>query len=392
MNLDVEATMKCIKLCYEEGMEYKGKIYKLKSGAPTGHPISSAIQNIVLSTYETEIYKKYIKSGSLRMYHRWVDDTICIVKSSEKYHLLQELNSLDPTKMLKFTMEESTTESGVNCIAFLDLKIRWGHNLGKFTWSTEVFRKATTSDVMKPFTEFGPENWKTGTLVWFLRRAVTHSSTMKLMDLELNHLRTCFSRVGYPHWLISNKIQKTISVMLGYEKKEVKVGVENKSDRWIVLHLPYSGKAANDCLKKIRYLLPVEKCRVTIAYSTTKFRSLLPKFTPQHGPSRRDPLEVNNCVYKYLCQCGMVYIGETLRRLDIRASEHSRNTEKSRSPMMTHINSCKNEFQKTNFTIVSTGLKGSSARKKYESIFIEFYKKSHQCMNICEKSKVMSIF
>ena len=131
---------------------------------------------------------------------------------------------------------------------------------------------------------------------------------------------------------------------------------------------------------------------MSIAYNTVKFRSLLPKFRPKNTVQRRNPLETNNCVYKYSCGCGLVYIGETLRRLDIRTAEHSRNTQKSRSPMMSHIQECGSKFSALNFSVVAAGLKGISARKKYETIFIEHFSKFRKCMNICEKSKSLSVF
>jgi len=182
MKLYVDELIKIVELCYSEGIEYKGEIYKIKNGCPTGHSISSALQNIVLSTYEEEIYKKYINSGKLRMYHRWVDDTVCIVETECKDQLLKDLNNFDPTGKLKFTIEEASDQNGEKSIAFLDIKIKWHTTEStKFYWSTEVFRKKTTSKVMKPFSDFGPQSWKIGTLVWFLRRAITHSSEAIIM-------------------------------------------------------------------------------------------------------------------------------------------------------------------------------------------------------------------
>jgi len=121
MKLEVGELMKSIELCYSEGIDYKGVIYKIKNGCPTGHAISSALQNIVLSTYEEEIYKKYIVSGKLRMYHRWVDDTICIIDSDCKAQLLKDLNDFDPTGKLKFTIEEACEENFPFCLLPLGL-------------------------------------------------------------------------------------------------------------------------------------------------------------------------------------------------------------------------------------------------------------------------------
>ena len=101
---------------------------------------------------------------------------------------------------------------------------------------------------------------------------------------------------------------------------------------------------------------------------------------------------VNNCIYKYNCTCGQVYIGETKRRLDIRVDEHGRNTEKSRSPMMNHIIECGSTFDRGRFSVVARGLKGALSRKKYETMIIKHYKKFKSCMNICETSRSLSIF
>ena len=101
---------------------------------------------------------------------------------------------------------------------------------------------------------------------------------------------------------------------------------------------------------------------------------------------------VNNCIYKYDCTCGQVYIGETKRRLQIRANEHGRNTVKSRSPMMTHINECGAIFDRGRFSVLAYGLRGTLSRKKYETMIIKHYKKYNSCMNICDTSRSMSIF
>ena len=235
----IDPILNCIELCYNEGIEYKDRIYKLKRGAPTGHSISSAIQNLVLSTYEQKIYQPLIKTGEIKMYNRWVDDVICRIDNKSITEIMKKLNNFDKSGNLKFTLEKPNMNNNEYSIPFLDILIKWS-NTSKYKWSTEVFRKATTSKVMKPFDEFGPTAWKTGTLVWFLRRGVTHSSTMKIMAKEMDFLRNKFATVGYPHWLISQKILKTIAVMLGYEKDPKNGPKEGISQKWRVLQLSYT--------------------------------------------------------------------------------------------------------------------------------------------------------
>jgi len=247
---------------------------------------------------------------------------------------------------------------------------------------------------MKPFSDYGPKSWKVGTLVWFLRRAVSHSSNHILMHQEFEYLRTKFAEAGYPHKLISVKIQQTVDVMLGYSKKSTLQDEEKVvSPKWIVLHLPWCGEDADKQVSKIRRLLPIEVCRISVAYTTNKFRQLLPVFRPQPDqssdatPINRKLLQ-NNLVYKYNCGCGMKYIGETLRRLAIRAGEHS----KSNSPMSEHLAECGEVFDENNFTIMARNLKGMTARKKYETMMIKWYSKQGILMNICEISRNPTLF
>ena len=181
--------------------------------------------------------------------------------------------------------------------------------------------------------------------------------------------------------------------MLGYEKDPKNGQKDDISQKWRVLHLPYTGQQAELCLKRVRGMLPIEKCRISIAFSTIKFHQLLPKFRPSfENIEKRSALIINNCIYKYECTCGQVYIGETKRRLDIRVDEHGRNTEKSRSPMMTHINDCGGIFDRGRFSVIARGLKGTLSRKKYETMIIKHYKKYKACMNICDTSRSMSVF
>ena len=163
------------------------------------------------------------------------------------------------------------------------------------------------------------------------------------------------------------------------------------SNRWIVLHLPWSGDEAEKQVSKLRRLLPIETCRISIAYTTNKFRQLLPIFRPKPDqnstPINRKLLQ-NNLVYKYSCECGKEYIGETLRRLAVRAGEHS----KKSSPMSEHLAECGKIFDENRFTIMARNLKGMTARKKYETMMIKWYSKQGTLMNICEVSRNPTLF
>ena len=211
------------------------------------------------------------------------------------------------------------------------------------------------------------------------------------MHEEFEHLRQHFRQAGYPDALISKKIQQTVEVMLGYKKKEPNSDEDDVSNRWIVLHLPWCGEPADRHLSKIRRLLPRSVCRITVAYTTTKFRNLLPAFRPKVPDSQDKKAHImcmSNLVYKYPCACGKSYIGETKRRLAKRAAEH----EQQASKISDHLARCGQAFDKSRFEVVARNLKGSDARKKYETLMIRDLYRKGLAMNVCETSKYLKIF
>ena len=152
--------------------------------------------------------------------------------------------------------------------------------------------------------------------------------------------------------------------------------------------LPWSGVTAGKIVSKIRKSLPKEKSRVSIAYTTTRLRDLLPRYSSCTPPENKS-LFSSDVVYKYTCSCGQVYIGETKRRLAVRINEHS----KPKTPLMEHIKGCKgSDFSPTNFTIVARGLRGRESRKRYESIWIRYFDRRGKAFNVCESSRELQIF
>lgn len=186
-NLSYEDVIKAIECCYAEGIFYRGSIYKTKSGGPTGHPITSVIQNIVMSSYEIDVFKPEIDARNIQQYYRWVDDMLNRVKTSEISVILDNLNSYDPIGKLKFTVEKASLDDHKYELPFLDIRLKWNTTNGK--WSTAVYRKPTTSRIVMPYNSFAPQSWKTGTLVYFLRRAYTNCSNYKEMHEEIKEER-----------------------------------------------------------------------------------------------------------------------------------------------------------------------------------------------------------
>lgn len=136
-NLNYSDVIKAMELCYTEGLYFRGSIYMTKNGGPTGHAITSTIQNIVMSAVELEIFQPEIIKNNLSSFYRWVDDILVRIKKDHTSTILDKLNTFDKTDRLKFTIEEATEENGQHSLPFLDINLKWS----KDTWETTVYRK-----------------------------------------------------------------------------------------------------------------------------------------------------------------------------------------------------------------------------------------------------------
>ena len=230
---------------------------------------------------------------------------------------------------------------------------------------------------------------------WVFRRAYTHSSDFAVMHVELQRITRQFRNVGYPTWLIQDKINNTLGRLLHRANPahypnpdKFRKDPSDLPPKWSVLFLPWSGIAAGAIVNKIRKSLPREQSRISIAYTTTRLRNLLPRYSSCSAPENKIRFSCD-VVYKYTCPCGQVYIGETKRRLAVRIKEHS----KPKTPLMEHIKGCKgSDFSPTNFSIVARGLRGRESRKRYESIWIRYYDRRGLAFNVCESSRELQIF
>ena len=100
----------------------------------------------------------------------------------------------------------------------------------------------------------------------------------------------------------------------------------------------------------MRKQIPADHSRVSISTTATKIRDILPKLNTCSIETRK-PL-IRNCVYKYACPCGKVYIGETKRRLAVRIKEH----EKS-GAIRDHVNGAPLEPNPSRHITATSGLR-----------------------------------
>ena len=201
--------------------------------------------------------------------------------------------------------------------------------------------------------------------------------------------------MGYPLWLIQDKVNRTLAKLLYKTNPEHYPNpdahregrAEELPTKWSVLFLPWSGVPASAIVNKIRKSLPREHSRISIAFSTQKVRDLLPRYNTCKSSDK--VLSSSDLVYKYTCDCGQVYIGETKRRLAVRVVEHT----KPKSNVMQHVKICPAaQFSYNKFSIVARGLRGRESRKRYETLWIRYYDKRSLAFNVDKSSRDLKIF
>jgi hypothetical protein len=112
---------------------FKDKFYEQLQGTPMGSPISGLLAEVIMQKFENTAFTE-IKP---RIWIRYVDDTLVILKRHQVESFHEHINSIIPG--IKFTIER---EADDNTLPFLDIKL---HRLADGTIETSVYRKASTT-------------------------------------------------------------------------------------------------------------------------------------------------------------------------------------------------------------------------------------------------------
>ena len=98
---------------------FRGTIYKQKFGAAMGSPVSPLTANIFMEWLEQRAIHTAPLDHKPRLWKRYVEDILEIVKKNTAETLTDHLNQVDPTSSIKFTFEEEQD----GAIPFLDTLI-----------------------------------------------------------------------------------------------------------------------------------------------------------------------------------------------------------------------------------------------------------------------------
>jgi hypothetical protein len=258
-----------------------------------------------------------ILGSECRLWKRFVDDIMAILKKQNYKEILDRVNSIE--QALQFTMETEKDRT----LPFLDLNINRNEN---GTLSFNVYRKPTHSG---RYLDYGSEHTisqKMSVVSSLTHIALTHCSTTNDVKAELKYIRQELIENGYPNRKIEREIAKAIQRFNNPKSQQSESDdIEQKT-----ISIPYINKLSQRIARAVQFadircvMIPNESIR-------TLLRPL------------KDPLstnEISNCIYRIDCTgCDSTYVGETKRRMKSRLTEHKaavRNANSKDSALAAH--------------------------------------------------------
>ena len=209
---------------------FRNNIYRQKFGAAMGSPVSAIIANMFMEWLEKEAIASAPVDCRRKIWRRYVDDVLEVIKSGTTQKLTDHLNTMDPTGSIKFTHEEESEGK----IPFLDtLIVRKPDGTVKLL----VCRKKTHTDQYLNFDSQHPLHQKLGVIRTLMDRKnniVTEEEDRKEED---ERIKTALKHYGYPRWTWDKVNQQMANKHKTKETKEKML--EEKAKRMVVI--PYRG-------------------------------------------------------------------------------------------------------------------------------------------------------
>ena len=281
---------------------FRGKIYQQRFGTAMGSPVSPVIANFYMEFLEQKAIATAPIEVKPKLWRRYVDDILEIVKSDQVDNLTEHLNSVDPTGSIQFTHEQEVDGK----IPFLDTLII---KKPDGTIKLLIYRKATHTDQYLNFNSHHPVHHKLGVIRTLFDRMNTIITEKDDIKLEEDKIKSALSLCGYPAWTFK-KVKEQIKNKPA--KKPPKKKETDQKSRGLVV-IPYVQGLSERSSRIFR-----KHGIATAMRPNTTLRKLL-----VHPKDKREPSVTTDVVYDIPCiNCDTTYVGETSRLLKTRVEEH----------------------------------------------------------------------
>ncbi len=156
-----------------------------------GSPVSPIVANLFMEHLEQSAIASVPLEAKPKLWKRYVDDVLEIVKEDQIIPLTEHLNQVDPSGSIKFTYEKEQNGS----IPFLDtLIIRKSDGSIKL----HVYMKASHTDQYLHFNSHHPLHHKLGVIRTLMNRCNNIVSEEEDRQKEKDHIQKALSLCGYP--------------------------------------------------------------------------------------------------------------------------------------------------------------------------------------------------
>ena len=218
--------------------------------------LGPVLANIIMTELEKVVAENLIRTGIVKFYARYVDETFLVIKGKNIDFILQHFNSFD--KRLKFTID--TFQHFVPY--FLDVEI-CPNGLG-------IYHKNTQTGQYTNINSFTLWKWKTSWITSLFVRAEKIGCNDNF-NKEIRFIKNFASWNGFSKNITNSIIKKALK-----DKPNVSnTQSVNTDSTEIFFNLQYSGDTAErmvkSCIKKLRKCLKKDtKIKFIVCYKTTK--------------------------------------------------------------------------------------------------------------------------
>jgi len=186
-NLEIDDIMELLEFVVTTTyFTFRGVIYQQRFGTAIGKPVSPIIANFFMEWLEQRAMTTAPLNCRPRLWNRFVDDTLEVIKRGSVTQLTEHLNSVDSTGSIRFTYEEETV---------LDtLLIRKEDGNIKLL----VYRKKTYTDQYLNFMSYHPLYHKLVVIRTLLNRCENVVTEEEDWRQEEEHITSALKKCSYP--------------------------------------------------------------------------------------------------------------------------------------------------------------------------------------------------
>jgi len=175
---------------------FRDQIYSQKFGTAMGSPVSPMVADMFMEFLEQSAIASVPVESKPKLWKRYVDDILEVIKKHGVDGLTQHLNSVDDTGSIKFTAEQEKDQQ----MPFLDtLIVRKPDGHVKLL----VYRKSTHTDQYLHFSSHHPLQHKLSVIRTLLDRSTNIVTEEQDRKQEEHHIQTALTCCGYPEWSIN---------------------------------------------------------------------------------------------------------------------------------------------------------------------------------------------